>query len=208
MPSACWSKSSVAVAEVLAPPVACQRRNSVHDADEAARLLTRGVAHGRSESVAAFYEQWFDFALCLARRASGRDESVALDLVQDVMIKAARSMPELDSRAAIERWLTRVICNAAVDQRRSERRRRRREARAELVAPLSTDADAAEWMHAQLSRLDEEDAMLVRLRYAGAMKLRAVGEAMNVSTDAARGRLRNALAVLRRRAEKGDADAH
>lgn len=187
--------------------VPAEHSTPVAPADEAARLLTRGVARGQSEAVAAFYEQWFDFALRLARRASGRDESAALDIVQDVMIKSARSMPELDSQPAIKRWLTRVVCNAAVDHRRSEYRRRRREAQADQFAAAAADTDAVEWVHAQLSRLHEEDAMLVRLRYAGAMKLRAVGEAMNVSTDAARGRLRSAMAVLRRRAEERDADA-
>ncbi len=181
--------------------------SAVSQADEAARLLTRGVARGQSEAVAAFYEQWFDFALRLARRASARDESFALDIVQDVMIKAARSMPELDSHAAIERWLTRVVCNAAVDQLRSEQRRRRREACVEHRAPLGVDTDVSEWVHVQLSRLREEDAALVRLRYSGAMKLRAVGQAMNLSADAVRARLRGAMGALRRRAGEGGSDA-
>lgn len=185
-----------------------EHSTSVHPADEAARLLTRGVAQGHPRAVADFYEQWFDFALRLAHRASRRDESFALDIVQDVMIKAARSMPELESRAAIERWLTRVVCNAVVDRLRSERRRRRREAQVEQSAPIASDAGASEWVREQLRLLHDDDALLVRLRYAGAMKLRGVGQAMDLSADAVRGRLRGTLSALRRRAEEGDSDAH
>lgn len=192
--------------EHLAEAVPSVQSTSVCPGDEAARQLTRGVARGQPQAVAAFYEQWFDFTLRQARRASGRDESFALDIVQEVMIKCARSLPELESRAAIERWLTRVVCNAAVDHLRAERRRRRRETMADPSQSMTSDADATEWVHAQLGRLNAEEAMLVRLRYAGAMKLRDVGEAVNLSAEAVRGRLRGAMAALRRHAEEGEQD--
>lgn len=195
---------SIRAGNPFARHVPIEQSTSVHEADEAARRLTRGVARGEPTAVAEFYESWFDFTLRLARRASGRDESFGLDIVQDVMIKAARSMPAVDSTAEVERWLTRVVCNSVLDRFREERRRAAREGR---VRPRSTEADnseAMQWVRQQLNSLREDDAMLVRLRFAGAMTFKAVGEAMNITTDAARGRLRAAVGALRDRHVEGD----
>lgn len=185
--------------------MACEHPNSVHEADEAARHLTRGVARGDRDAVAAFYERWFDFAYRQARRASGRDESFAMDIVQEVMVKAARSMPAIDDHAGVERWLTRVVCNAVIDHQRSERRRARREGQAGGVPSSPPDLDAMAWVHEQLCHLETDEAWLMRLRFVGGLKLRSIAELFGTSSDAARGRLRATIGSLRERAEKGDA---
>jgi len=168
-------------------------------ADEAARRVTRGVARGEPGAVAEFYETWFDFALRLASRASRRDESFCLDVVQDAMIRVARSMPALDSRAAVERWLQRTVYSVVIDHVRAEQRRIAREQAAGLLinGNEDTDDDAMEWVRKQLRSLQAEDALLVRLRFAGAMKLRAMGLALGTTSDAVRGRLRCLLTDLR-----------
>lgn len=185
--------------------MAFKHPNAVHEADEAARLLTRGVARGDRDAVAAFYEQWFDFVYRQARRASGRDDSFAMDIVQEVMVRAARSMPAIDDHAGVERWLTRVACNTVVDHQRSERRRSRREGHSLGPQPSQADADAMAWVHEQLRCLGHDEAWHIRLRFASGMKFRSIAELFGTSSDAARGRLRATIGTLRDRAEEGDA---
>src|SRR5207237_963299 len=77
-----------------------------------------------------FYRAWFDWSFRLAQRLTRRDESFCLDVVQEAMLRVARSMKAMKSRTDLERWMSRVVHTAALDQlRRASRRGVRERAR-------------------------------------------------------------------------------
>ncbi len=55
-------------------------------------VMTAQIAAGHPEALCGFYRSWFDTIFTEARRATGRDESYCLDVVQDAMRRVIRSM--------------------------------------------------------------------------------------------------------------------
>ncbi len=197
------------VTHVSAAPLDCEGESAE---DARARVLSLGVARGERERVGEFYEAWFEWSLAAARRATMRDEAFCLDVVQDVMLRVATKMPAMSTHAQLERWMWRVTFNAAMDALRSEQRRRKRErTRGGVTAQtVENDAGASEercdWLRKELSRLDSEEHVLVRARFAGEMSLREIGSGLGRTTGAVRGKLRTAIARLKRRAEETEHD--
>ena len=73
--------------------------------------LVRSIAAGDEAAFAAFYAAWFSPTLALARGACRRDEAFCLDVVQDVMLAAAKKMPALPTEASIGAWLVLLLVN-------------------------------------------------------------------------------------------------
>jgi len=178
--------------------------------------ITGAIAHGDSSAFGLFYDAWFPFAFNEARRYTQRDEATCLDIVQDAMLKAARSMRPLQSKADIERWLTRVVQTSALDTLRQEQRRRQREydsadrdrhgssaaqRAAQDHARHQWLADQIEWLMQEVATISTSDQVLLHLRYALGRSLEQTGRAVGISADAAHGRLRRIIARLRGRAE-------
>ena len=145
-----------------------------------------------------------------------RDEVTCLDIVQDAMLKAARSMQPLESKADIERWLTRVVQTSALDTLRLEQRRRRRDFDSTVrdgqgASPAQRAAhdharqewlaDQVDWLVQEVATISRSDQVLLHLRYALGRSLEQTGKAVGISADAAHGRLRRIVARLRGRAE-------
>jgi len=75
------------------------------------------------------------------------------DVVQEVLVKALESPPEIDSFSMLERWLIRVTHNAAIDFLRQRKRQAAELAAEELEMIMDPDAS-----------VDAGDATLVSLR--------------------------------------------
>ncbi|MGE3175782.1 MAG: RNA polymerase sigma factor [Planctomycetota bacterium] len=180
------------------------------DPAAAARASTAAVAAGDSAAFGAFYDAWFDAVYSLARAVSRRDEAWCLDVVQDVMLKVSRSLPVLDTDAAVSAWLSRAVVTTVIDRRRSERRRLRREqhnaaARAAIELPAELPAALAagertRWLRAQLAGLPAAERELVEARFLAGGSVTATAAALGMTADAAHGRLRRCLQRLRRAA--------
>jgi len=185
-------------------------------AEDDSRRITGAIAHGDSLAFGLFYDAWFTFAFDEAKRYTQRDEATCLDIVQDAMLKAARSMRPLESKADIERWLTRVVQTSALDTLRQEQRRRQREfdsadrdghgsspaqRAAHDHARREWLADQVEWLTQEVAKISTGDQVLLHLRYALGRSLEQTGRAVGISADAAHGRLRRIIARLRTRAE-------
>lgn len=167
--------------------------------------LTAGIARGDRAAFAAFYDAWFDRALGLAKRTLRADEEQSLDVVQDVMLRVARSMPRLSDERAVASWMARTVHSVAIDRLRADARRARHERNAapadvttgtEPQAQLELE-ERARWLRARLDELPEVDRNAVRLRFEGDRTLEAVGEILGISGHAAHGRIRRSLARLR-----------
>ena len=172
------------------------------DPDDGAwiRATTRAIARGDREALGMLYEAWFERTYAAARRLTGRDESFCLDVVQETMLRVIRSMKELQGAAELGVWMDRAVHSAAVDLLRKDSRRIRREAtRDGRLEQVAADVDdRIEWVLARMAELPAGESTLVALRLGGDRSLESVGAATGISGDAAHGRIRRALARLRR----------
>ncbi|MBK8980123.1 MAG: sigma-70 family RNA polymerase sigma factor [Planctomycetes bacterium] len=173
--------------------------------------LTRRIARGDQAAFASFYEAWFDRAVALARRVlreAGDDE--ALDVAQDVMVRAAMRLPPLRDEAAVTAWMARVVYTVAIDR---VRQRLRRAARERAVARREDDdvADAAadvarreqlDWLRGALLELPEADRRFVLERFGGVASLAELGRSFGMTGHAFSGRIRRALTRLREMANE------
>ena len=169
------------------------------------RELTAAVASGDSEAFARLYRGRFDEMYVEARRATGRDESFCLDIVQDAMIRVIRSMKPLETEQHLRTWLRVVVQSCAYDRLRKEARRRRWEqAAADARRAASRDDDLSEkleWLRRELATLDDPQARLLTMRYRLGWTLRRIGDAVGLKPGAVDGRLGRLTASLRRRAK-------
>lgn len=178
---------------------------------DATRELTEGVASGDAAAFERFYRAWFDRVFIEARRATGRDESFCLDVVQDAMMKVVRAIPVLESEAALAAWLRRCVLTTARDRIRSEARRAERErraARSERGAGVQGtdaragfaagfDAESLREVEQRLAALDESSAHLVTARFRFGWTLERIAQSLGLRTGAADGRLSRLLARWR-----------
>ena len=173
--------------------------------DSVRELCTR-IASGDPEALSRFYRERFDWLYAAARRATGRDESFCLDLVQETMLRVIRSLPpSIECEGELRAWLWRVVRGCALDALRAEARRKRREA---LAAHNDSAADSRAgdalderiaWLRSELEGHGEETASLIRLRHALGCTLARVGRAFNLSAGAVDGRINRALSAMRER---------
>jgi RNA polymerase sigma factor (sigma-70 family) len=186
-------------------PPSPEPRHAANDTE-----LARRIAAGDEAAFAGFYEVWFAPALLLARAIGRRDEAWSLDVVQDVMMAVAKKMPALPSDASVRAWMIRAVANAVTDGLRAEVRRKRREQRVADTAPgldgepwLALVADERRaWLDGCLAAMPAIDRELLAARFGSATTVAAAAAEQGITEDAAHGRLRRALARLRRSAEE------
>lgn len=166
--------------------------------------LSRRLASGSPDAVATLHRVWFARCVGLVERMTGIDEAAAMDVSQDVLLKAATSMPIFENDRVGEAWLRRVLVNRARDHLRSELRRKRREAA--VVARRGTEGRSDDAMEIgvlqdRLARLEEDAADLLRRRFVLGWTLQRIGRELGLGPGAVDGRIRRALLAL-----KGGAD--
>ena len=116
------------MSQVLSIPVPARPLVEVAGrADERTRRVTSAIARGGMAAFDEFYAEWFDFAYETARHVTGRDEAMCLDIVQEAMLRVARTIRPMRTEDDVRRWLVRVVHTTALDELRRERRRRGRE---------------------------------------------------------------------------------
>lgn len=175
------------------------RPPATSDEDAWAARVSAGVAAGSRESLASLYEAKFDLLFATARGATRRDESFALDCVQDAMIRVATGLGRLRSAASLDAWLRRVVLSAALDRLRKERS----DASRAIVAGtdrLERLVDPASEIEAELIRLDQlvrDDRSLLTLRFVGGLTLQQLAEHLGLAPKAVDSRLRRIVARLR-----------
>ncbi len=167
---------------------------------------TSAIASGDTEAFAHLFRERFDDMFAEARRATGRDESFCLDVVQDAMLRVTRSMKAMDTDKRLRAWLRVVVQSCAYDRLRSEARRRRRELATvadKRADPTDTDLDERlEWLRGELAAMDTHQAHLLLMRYRLGWTLERMGQALGLKPGAVDGRVRRAVSALRRRARE------
>lgn len=191
------------------------RANDSPDARAAA--WCRGIRAGDPAALADFYQHWFDRSVAIVRARTGRDESFALDVVHDAIIRVARGMPGLETDADLSRWMIRVLMTCVLDRLRQEAREVARRGVARNTEPSTSTVSATHRNDCSRPTIDESIEMLQRhlaelkpdqraaltLRFWFGRSLAAIGRAFSISEDAAHGKVRASLRSLRR-ASRGD----
>lgn len=165
--------------------------------DEWAARVTRAVRSGSREALAEIYDRCADDIVRSVRTTTRRDESFALDCLQEMFMKLAANPPIVDAHAAFIAWMRVTALNSARNSIVAEQRRKRREgathARDEASEGIG-DADALERI---LAQLDEDQRALLRLRHVEGMRIKAIASALGAAPEAIESALRRIVARLR-----------
>ncbi len=171
--------------------------------DPATRSLTAAIASGDTEAFARFFDLWFEWMRREAGRATGRDESFCLDVVQDSMMRVIRSMKPMPTEDDLRRWLGVVVRSCAYDRLRAEARARARQRRGHTATPAEYDMELhsrIRWIEQELRSMSSCNAELLLMRYRFGWTLQQIANALGLKTGAVDGRLRRLIGMLRRHA--------
>ena len=138
-----------------------------------------------------------------------RDESTALDLVQETLLRALESpLPAAGEPSHLPRWLARILRNRAIDRGRGEtRRRRREEARAPQEAlesgPSSLERlEVSRGVIAAVLALEEPYRGVVLETFYEERSPAQIAERRGIPASTVRAQLSRALAQLRARLDQ------
>ena len=175
--------------------------------DKGDRVLLSKAARGCKDSLRRIYEAHKDHLLTLARAMTG-DRNTAEDIVHDVFVAFARSLPRLHVTTSIRGYLSVSVCNRVRDLARTEIRLRR-DARScvstvgraveNLPAP---DAHAAqneltERLRAALEHVPLEQREVLLLRTQAGLSFQEIARHQGISVNTAQGRFRYGIDKLR-----------
>lgn len=157
---------------------------------------------GEEPAIEQFYRRFFDRLYGLARKASHRDESFCLDVVQDAMLRIVRTIRPIETEAQLLAWLKLVIQSVCYDALRREQRRQAREAAAARAASPPDPAAAEHLADLRRALLTQDPALvrMIELRYLHGWTLARVARLFDLRTGAVDGRIRRALARIRQHA--------
>jgi RNA polymerase sigma factor (sigma-70 family) len=163
-------------------------------------LLRRFARENAQDAFAEIVRRHLNLVYSAALRQV-RSPQLAEEVAQSVFADLAREAGKLKPDTNLTAWLYSVTRRTAIDAIRKESRRQLREQTA--VEMNNMNATANDWTHIEpllddaMAALDETDRRTVLLRYFENKNLRAVGEALGASEDAAQKRLSRAVERLR-----------
>jgi RNA polymerase sigma factor (sigma-70 family) len=121
-----------------------------------------------------------------------RDETRAVDAVQDAFASAIRRKHQFRGEGPLEGWVWRMVVNAALKERR--RPRHLELAEFEVIAPFEESTLVAE----AISRLPERQRLVLFLRYYADLDYESIATALEVSSGTVGATLNAAHSSLRR----------
>lgn len=163
--------------------------------DEWAARVTRAVRSGSRDALAEIYDRCADDVVRSVRYATRRDESFALDCLQEMFMRLAARPPIVETHAALAAWMRLAALNVARNMIVSDARRTRRES---VLRPNPVDrVGEAAAIDKVLKHLDAEEVELLRLRHAEGMRVKAIARALGATPRAIESALRRLVSKLR-----------
>ena len=177
--------------------------------DRAATLdIVRRAQSGDVDAFESLYRQHSGrvYALCLRLRAG--DTADAMELLQDVFVKAWRRLETFRGDSAFSSWLHRMAVNTMLENARSERRRTARVLSMEDTSRLpmaarSTGIDQRLEMEEAVASLPKGARLAFVLHDVEGYQHQEIAEQLGVSVGTIKAQLHRARRLLRERLEGG-----
>lgn len=174
--------------------------------DVACSEMTRKIISGDKNAFASYYNCYFETMYRQVQFLSGKDEATCLDIVQDAMLKAIRSMKIIESQSKLTAWSNTVAKSATYDWFRKQKQQTTSLDGSIVVASHdSTEEDENTarmlWIEQQLDELPAELKQILAWRYRLGWSLKKIGKKLGLKTGAVDGRIRRAIQQLRSKAK-------
>src|ERR1043166_3539366 len=169
------------------------------------RQLVDAARRGERDAFRALFETFKDRVYSIALRFTG-DESLAMDIAQDVFVKLFASIGEFRGDAAFATWVYRLGVNQCLDHRR--RAWRMLAIADDLLSVLRAPGDSLDRMlqsemrervRKAVDKLPAELKMVIVLRYTEGMSYDEIADVLGCATGTVASRLNRAHKVLERR---------
>ena len=188
-------------------------RSGTERVEEAAliRSAQRGDAEAFEQLVRSYDANVLRMAFNLLR-----SEEDARDVYQEAFLRVYRNLPSFRFDCSFSTWLYRIVANLCLDQIRKRKVRKEEAAsittaegeldRFQLLAEGRADVDPQrQLMSAEvnnriqevLAQLTARERLVFEMRHFGGMRLRAIGEAIGVTEEAAKNCLFRATQKMR-----------
>jgi RNA polymerase sigma factor (sigma-70 family) len=159
------------------------------------------VQTGSETAFRQLVERYVDLVYSAAIRLVNGDAHLAQDVTQGVFADLARMAGRLSPNTMLGGWLHRHTCFVARNTLRRERRRQSRERLAVEMNSIEDHSEAnlaliAPVLDEAIDQLGSEDRAAILLRFFEQKDFRSVGEALGSNEEAARKRVKRALAKL------------
>ena len=188
-------------------------RSGTERVEEAA--LIRSAQHGDAEAFEQLVRSYDANVLRMAFNLL-RSEEDARDVYQEAFLRVYRNLPSFRFDCSFSTWLYRIVANLCLDQIRKRKVRKEEAAsittaegeldRFQLLAEGRADVDPQrQLMSAEvnnriqevLAQLTARERLVFEMRHFGGMRLRAIGEAIGVTEEAAKNCLFRATQKMR-----------
>jgi len=168
------------------------------------KLLIYKCKQGSRQALRQIYEKYHVPLLKLAIVLTGRPYS-ADDIVHDVFVQFARSIPRLSLAGSLKAYLTTSTVNRVRNYRRDQRRRGERslEDAATLAAKTPRPdhwaimGERLEHLSSAMAQLPYEQREVITLRMQSGMTFRRIARYQNTSISTVQGRYRYGIDKLR-----------
>lgn len=149
------------------------------------------------EVILASYESMYRMAFVYMK-----NESDALDVVQESVVKAIKSSGQLKEESYMKTWLFRIVINTALDEL---------EKRKKILPLYSENEDSKEDRYCDfdtinsLAQLEQTEKTIIQLRYCEEWKLEEIAEYMGLNLNTVKSILYRSLKKLKTELMKGEA---
>ncbi len=200
----------VDVSGELAPARSRRRLGQVSANEDADEELMQRYGAGDAFAFERLYERHRRPLWRFLSRQLGNEATTA-DVFQEVWTRVIGHRQRYAPRARFSTWLYRIAHNCCVDHWRKSGRRQRREvagdddlleslAHPDALTPVDEliDSEAAARLGAALDKLPEEQRAAFLMYVEGGLSIADIAAAMEIADEAAKSRLRYAVAKLKR----------
>jgi RNA polymerase sigma-70 factor (ECF subfamily) len=159
-------------------------------------IPTPAVREWMGSVLAEHYRLFYAIALGYLRNAT-----MAEDAVQAAAVKGLQSLKNIREPDSLVRWFATITRNTSLDMLREKSRKPEDplDAAQGIVAPQSRDysqIDQQRVLLSEISKLPENQAIVVQLRYLGDLEIDEIAERLGLNRNAVQVRLHRALARL------------
>ncbi len=171
--------------------------------DKGDRVLLNKAARGCKDSLRRIYEAHKDHLLTLARSLTG-SRNAAEDIVHDVFVALAGSLPKRRVKTSLRGYLSVSVCNRVRDLARTEIRQRRDEAAVrrapeDMTAPdaCAAEIELTERLDGALEQVPLDQREVLLLRTQAGLSFKEIARHQGIPVNTAQGRYRYGIDKLR-----------